>query len=64
MNDDVLRNEYRLMCEDCLKQKPSLRLDEYELEFVRLIKRALEKGQPLVPREVEMLENIWDKATI
>jgi hypothetical protein len=53
--------EYLQMVEDCEKRES--RINEWEQGFIDSVRRSLENEFPLSKKQVEALENIWEKAT-
>jgi hypothetical protein len=54
-------SEYVTLLEDCTKR--SERLSDWELGFVDSLERQLAAGRRPSPKQVETLDNIWEKAT-
>lgn len=54
-------DEYRVMVHDC-EQRES-RLTEWERGFIDSIGRRIDRQQPLSPKQIETLDNIWNRAT-
>jgi hypothetical protein len=52
---------HRWTVEDC--EADQFRLTELERGFVSFIRRQLEQGCKLSPKQVEMLDGIWERAT-
>jgi len=53
--------EYAQLIEDCEKRES--RLSEWDREFIDSIKKRLADGKPLTPKQVEKLDEIWERAT-
>ena len=53
--------EYRQLIEDCRKRDENL--SAWEADFLDSIESRLDEKQYLTPRQVETLDNIWEKAT-
>jgi hypothetical protein len=54
-------DEYMTLIEDC--ENRSDRLTDWEADFVDSLRRRLEDGNNLTPRQLETLENLWEKVT-
>lgn len=54
-------DEYSQMVEDCEKRES--RLTEWEQNFIDSIRHRLENERPLSSKQMETLDNIWEKAT-
>lgn len=54
-------DEYLQMVEDCEKRES--RLTEWEQGFINSIRHRLEEEKPLTPKQIETLDNIWERAT-
>lgn len=54
-------DEYLTMIEDCEKRES--RLTEWEVGFVDSIRNRLEQEKPLSQKQIETLENLWDRVT-
>lgn len=55
------QDEYLTMVDDC--QRRETRLDEWEQEFIASIKRQLKAGRTLSAKQIEKLDEVWEKAT-
>ncbi|MCG3177642.1 MAG: hypothetical protein MOGMAGMI_02616 [Candidatus Omnitrophica bacterium] len=53
--------EYLTMVEDC--EKRDSRLTDWERGFLDSISKRLENEQGLSERQIETLENIWERVT-
>ena len=53
--------EYLTMVEDC--EKRDSRLTDWERGFLDSISKRLENEQGLSERQIEALENIWERVT-
>lgn len=53
--------EYLTLLEDC--EKRSERLNDWELGFVDSLQRQLAEGRRPSPKQIETLDNIWERAT-
>lgn len=56
MSEDVLQ-----LIEDC--ENRSHKLNDWELGFIDSISKVLERGGSLTERQLETLEQIWEKIT-
>ena len=54
-------SEYAQLIEDCEKRES--RLSEWDREFIDSIKKRLADGNPLTPKQIEKLDEIWERAT-
>lgn len=54
-------NEYITMLEDCEKRES--RITEWEQSFVDSLKDQILKGRRPSQKQIETLDNIWEKAT-
>jgi hypothetical protein len=54
--DDIMT-----LVEDC--EKRSDRLSDWECQFIDSLRRQLEEGRRPSPKQVDALNDIWDKAT-
>lgn len=54
-------SEYAQLIEDCEKRES--RLSDWDREFIDSIKKRLADGTPLTPKQVEKLDEIWERAT-
>lgn len=54
-------DEYLTLLEDCEKRSESL--SDWELGFVDSLQRQLAEGRRPSPKQVETLDNIWERAT-
>jgi hypothetical protein len=54
-------DEYMQLVEDC--ENRSERLTAWELQFIDSIRRWLEEGKRPTPKQVETLDEVWEKAT-
>ncbi len=54
-------SEYLTMIEDC--EKRDSRLTDWEKQFVDSLSGQLANGRRPSPKQIEVLERIWDKAT-
>jgi len=55
------RAEQMQLVEDCERRES--RLGDWERGFIDSIKRQLEQGQGLMPKQDEALNEIWDRMT-
>ena len=53
--------EYLTLIEDC--EKRSDRLTTWELQFIDSLQRQLEQERRLSTKQIDTLDNIWEKAT-
>ena len=53
--------EYRTLLEDCEKREE--RLSDFERSFVDSLGRQLDEGRRPTQRQIEMLDEIWERAT-
>lgn len=54
-------DEYVTLLDDC--EKRSDRLSDWECQFVDSLQRQLVAGKRPSPKQIETLDNIWEKAT-
>lgn len=54
-------DEYITMIEDCEKRSESL--TDWEADFIDSLRHRLEGGGHLSPKQIEHLEQVWEKAT-
>jgi len=54
-------DEYLKMIDDC--EKIDSRLSEWECNFLESIYDRLQEDKPLMPKQTETLDKIWEKAT-
>lgn len=54
-------DEYVTLVEDCEKREE--RLTSWEHDFLVSLRNQLEAGRAISPRQIETLENIWEKVT-
>lgn len=54
-------SEYTQLIEDCEKRES--RLSEWDREFIDSIKKRLANGAQLTPKQIEKLDEIWERAT-
>lgn len=54
-------SEYLTLIEDC--EKRDTRLTDWERNFVDSLGRQLADGRRPTPKQIEILERVWDKAT-
>lgn len=54
-------DEYITLVEDCEKREE--RLTDWERTFVDSIRSQLEKGRRPTQKQIDVLDNIWEKAT-
>lgn len=53
--------EYRQQIEDCEKRES--RLSDWDRTFLDSISGQLAKGRALSPKQIEKLDEIWERAT-
>lgn len=53
--------EYLQMLTDCENRES--RLSDWERGFVDSLRRQIEAGRPPTPKQIETLDNVWEKAT-
>lgn len=61
MADKQIIEEWQEMINDC--QERESKLTEWEEGFIDSIEEQLDERQSLSPKQVEILERIWEKAT-
>ena len=61
MTDKTWADEYLQMVEDCEKRES--RLTEWEQGFISSISDWLESGRHPTPRQLDTLNDIWERAT-
>lgn len=54
-------NEHAQMIEDCEARES--RLSDWERQFIDSIGEQISAGRSLSPKQAEILDRIWDKAT-
>jgi hypothetical protein len=54
-------SEYITLLDDCENRQEFI--SEWECTFVDSMREQLAKGRAPTPRQIETLENIWEKAT-
>lgn len=54
-------SEHHVMIIDCENRES--RLGDWDREFIDSIKRRLETGRDLTPKQAEKLDEIWERAT-
>jgi hypothetical protein len=54
-------DEYLQLLEDC--EKRSIRLSDWECDFIDSLLRQITDGRRPSPKQVETLERVWEKAT-
>jgi dsDNA-binding SOS-regulon protein len=54
-------DEYLTLIEDC--EHRSERLSDWEAQFIDSLRRQLENGKTPSPKQVDVLDNIWEKVT-
>jgi len=55
------QDEYQTMINDCEKREP--RLSEWDAGFIDSVGKQLERDKPLPQKQIEKLEQIWERAT-
>lgn len=55
------QNEYFKMIDDCEKRESML--SEWDCSFIESIRDKLEHEKPLSSKQIEKLDEIWEKAT-
>lgn len=53
--------EYLTLVEDCVNRQE--RLTDWETNFIDSISRRLSNNQDLSPKQIEVLDRIWEKVT-
>ncbi len=61
MKDKSWQDEYLTMIEDCEKRES--RLSEWEVEFMDSIRIQVESGKMLSPKQLGILDRVWERAT-
>jgi hypothetical protein len=54
-------DEYITLIEDC--ERRSERLNDWELSFIDSLRRWIEEGKRPTAKQIETLDNTWEKAT-
>lgn len=54
-------DEYMQQISDCEERES--RLTEWEANFIDSLRSQLERGKPPTSKQIEVLDNIWEKAT-
>jgi hypothetical protein len=54
-------SEYLTLIDDC--EKRDTRLTDWEKQFIDSLGRQLASGRRPTPKQIETLENVWEKAT-
>lgn len=62
MNADW-REEYFQQINDCETDKRASMLTAWECDFLQSLRERLESKRELTPKQIETLDNIWNKAT-
>lgn len=60
---DDWRTEYYEQIDDCETDRRSALLSSWECDFLGSIRGQLDGKRTLTPRQIETLDNIWNKAT-
>ena len=55
------RDEYRTLIEDCRKRER--KLSAWDADFLDSISERLDESRTLSPKQLEKLDEIWEKAT-
>ena len=55
------KDEYYQMIDDC--EKRDKRLSAWEADFLESIRQRLDDNKTLTPKQLSVLEGIWEKAT-
>ncbi len=55
------RDEYRQLIEDC--EKRDSKLSAWDADFLASISERLDAMKPLSPKQIEVLDGIWERAT-
>ena len=55
------RDEYKTQIEDCLKRERML--SAWDADFLESISARLDDNRTLSPKQIEKLDEIWEKAT-
>ena len=55
------RDEYRLQISDCRKRERML--SAWDADFLDSIEERLNENRTLTPKQIEKLDEIWEKAT-
>lgn len=58
---DSWAEPYLQLVEDCENRED--RMSDWERKFIDSISNQLEKGKTLSPKQIETLDNIWEKVT-
>lgn len=54
-------SEYQQLIDDCEARES--RLTDWDRDFIDSIKLRLSSGTPLSPKQIEKLDEIWERAT-
>ena len=54
-------SEYLTQIEDC--EKREMRLTDWERDFIDSLGRQLAAGRRPTPKQIEILDRVWEKAT-
>ena len=54
-------DEYITLLDDCEKREE--RLNDWERGFVDSLRRQIEQGRRPTPKQIETLDNTWERAT-
>jgi len=55
------QDEYQTMINDCKKRES--RLSDWDTGFIDSVSKQLERNKPLSKKQIEKLEQIWERAT-
>lgn len=55
------RDEYRTLIEDCRKR--DRKLSAWDADFLDSIETRMNENRTLTPKQIEKLDEIWEKAT-
>ena len=55
------QDEYRQLIRDCRKRET--KISAWDADFLDSISERLDDNRPLSPRQIEVLEGIWERAT-
>jgi ferritin-like metal-binding protein YciE len=58
---DDWADPYLTLLDDCESRES--RLSDWEREFVSALRSQIDKGRHPTPKQIEMLDKVWEKAT-
>lgn len=61
MSTEDWTSEYVTLLDDCEKRES--RLNDWERGFVDSLRRQIEAGKRPTPKQIEALDDVWERAT-